>query len=184
MFMNEEIKKITKELEISLSANFSKFVEEVNKVRGFRVNIESVRQIKVPELGSKLYHVANLFNVQRELIIEPFEKKNSNVIVKAVLESELGYKLERSNAEKIYFSLMPLNQETKNKIIVSYRQKTEEAKISARRTRQGILSVLKSSKLSLDQDKRAKREIDEITKKFENEMSKFCEKKTSDLVNF
>lgn len=182
--MNEEIKVIKKELEDCLSKDLARFVDEVNKVRGIKINVESVRQVRVPGLNSKLYHIANIFNMQRELIIEPFEKKNLNIIVKAILESELGYKLERSNNEKIYFSLLPINQDIKNKIVVSYKKKTEEAKISARQTRQKLLGNLKSIKLSSDQEKKTKREIDEITKKFENEMSKICEKKANDLINF
>lgn len=183
--MNEElIKNIKKELNESLAKDVKRFVEDTNTVRGIRVNIESIRQINVHELNSKLSHIANIFNVQRELIVEPFEKKNFNIITKAILESNLGYKLEKSNIERIYFSLMPLNQEIKNKIIVSYKQKTEEAKISVRKTRQKALNSLKFSKLSSDQEKRTRREIDELTKKSEVEMSKICEKKTSELLNF
>ena len=63
-----------------------------------------------------------------ELIIQAFESKTIPTITKAVLENQLGYKLERSNKEEVAFTLLPLTKEVREKLIRDTKMITEEGK--------------------------------------------------------
>ncbi|HXN54479.1 MAG TPA: ribosome recycling factor [Mycoplasmatales bacterium] len=180
--MVENLEKLEFELRKDLESNLDNFKVSINKVRGSGLSLDATRQIIIPKVG-KLFHIANLSKFGQSLIIEPFNDKDINSIIKSVLESNLGYKLDKTTKNQIYFSLLPFNEETKKKIILDIKKKLENAKVSIRQTRQKfITSIKKLTSLSSDEEKNEKNKLEKLVKDFEKKLVNIYECKSKEIL--
>ncbi|CAG8769532.1 10049_t:CDS:1, partial [Ambispora leptoticha] len=73
--------------------------------------------------------VANLrISPNHELVAHAFETKMIPLISKVILDNQLGYKVERSTKEEVYFTLTPITTQIKEKLIKEVKLITEEGK--------------------------------------------------------
>jgi ribosome recycling factor len=99
----------------------------------------------------------------RDLTVSAFSRKDVQSITKALLDAELGYRLERTDGEIMYFSLAPMTEEIRKRLVQKCKESLENAKVSFRNSRQKVLNEIKSSKsLSTDQEKKTKKNIEDI----------------------
>jgi ribosome recycling factor len=127
--------------------------------------------------------IANLrISPNHELVIRAFEAKMMPLINKAILDKELGYKVERSTKEETYFALTPITKEIKEKLIKEVKSITEEGKKAFRLLHQDLKNFLKKDKtLSQDQQRAAEKQSDKLVKDYQDKLVAAEEKKIKEL---
>jgi ribosome recycling factor len=147
--------------------------------------LEAIRGLMIDYQGGKkpIKSVANLrISSSHELVIQPFEPKLIPLIVKTILDNQLGYKVERSTKEEVYLVLSPITKEIREKLVQEVRVITEEGKAAFRRTRQEFRDWVKKDKnISQDQKKNYETQIDKIVKDYQDKIIVIEEKKIKEL---
>src|SRR6185503_4973006 len=119
--------KATKQLEEKLRVSINK----LERVRSNRISVELIGSLIVEYQGEKkmIKSVASLrVSPSHELIIRPFDSKLISLISKVILDSQLGYKVERTTKEEIYFALLPMVTEIRERHIKNVKMLTEDGK--------------------------------------------------------
>ena len=117
-----------------------------------------------------------------ELVIRAFDSKLVSLIAKTVLESQLGYKVERSTKEEAYFTLLPMTREIRERLVRDVKMITEEGKKFFRLIHQDIKNFLKKDKsLSQDQKRDYERQGDKLVKGYQDKLVSAEEKKICEL---
>jgi ribosome recycling factor len=117
-----------------------------------------------------------------ELVVRTFDSKVVPLISKVVLDSQLGYKAERTTKEEIYFSLLPMTAEIRERLIKNVKTIIEEGKKSLRLIHQDIKKSLKEDKsLSQDQKRNYEKQGDKLVKDYQDKLISAEEKKIREL---
>ncbi|CAH1755777.1 15085_t:CDS:10 [Entrophospora sp. SA101] len=178
----EEVKKkknevLGKELEI--------FVGKLDNIRSNRISLEAVRGLMVDyQHGKKpLKSVASLrISPNHELVIQPFEPKIIPQITKKILDSQLGYKVERNTKEEVCFVLSPLTEEIRGQLIRKVNLITEEGKSALRRVRENFRNLVKKDdRFSRDQKRNYEAQVDKIFKEYQDKLITAEKKKIQEL---
>jgi ribosome recycling factor len=117
------------------------FVGKLERIRSNRISLETIRGLMINYQGERkpLKAVANLrISPNHELVIHAFEAKMISLISKVILDNQLGYKVERSTKDEVYFTLTPITKEIKEKMIKEVKLITEEGKKNFRLIHQEI----------------------------------------------
>jgi len=117
-----------------------------------------------------------------ELIVRAFESKLVPLINKVVLDSQLGYKIERSTKEEVYFTLLPMTTEIRERLVRSVKMIAEEGKKFFRLIHQDIKKSLKEEKsLSQDQKHNYEKQGDKLVRDYQDKLVSAEEKKIREL---
>jgi len=127
--------------------------------------------------------VANLrISSNHELVIHSFDPKTTPLISKTILDNQLGYKVERSTKDEIYFTLTPITTQIKEKLIKEVKFLTEEGKKNFRLIHQELKNWLKKElHLSQDQKKSYEKQADKLVKEYQDKLLSAEEKKIKEL---
>jgi ribosome recycling factor len=173
--------KKTEQLEKELQA----FISKLEKVRSNRISLELVGGLRVEYHGEKkmIKSLASLrVSPSNELIVRAFDSKVVPLISKIVLDSQLGYKVERSAKEEVYFTLLPMTAEIRERLIKNVKTIIEEGKKSLRLIHQDIKKSLKEDKsLSQDQKRNYEKQGDKLVKDCQDKLISAEEKKIREL---
>lgn len=169
--------------------NLEKLAKDLEKVRSSYISLAALEEILI-ELPNKkkeiLKKLATLrISQQKELVIQVFELKSASFIIKQILASQLGYQLVKNEKETIYFSLIPLSQETRQQLIKKVETLSEEGKVAIRNSRQKIRDSLKKTKkekkLSENEEKLLEKTVEEITNHYLQKIEELKIKKVKSL---
>ncbi|CAG8447551.1 11315_t:CDS:2 [Racocetra fulgida] len=190
-FLNEiEVEKnktkVIKEKKIEqLEKELTIFVGKLERIRSNRISLEAIRGLIINCQGEKkpLKAIGNLrISPAHELVVRAFEPKFIPLISKTILDKQLGYKLERSTKEEVYFTLTPFTKEIKERLITEVKLITEEGKKEFRLIHQEIKNWLKkTSNLSQDQKKNYEKQGDKLVKDYQDKLLGAEEKKIKEL---
>lgn len=175
----KKIERLEKEL------NF--FVDKLDRIRSNQISLKTIQETIVDYKNEKktLKRLADSWiSSNYELVIKAFEPKTIPLITRAILNNQLGYKIENKKAEggEIWFTLAPINKEKKVELIKKVKLTTEESKKSLHFIRQELKKWLKSALgLSQDQKKTYEKQIDELGKKYQNKLLEIEKKKVDQL---
>ncbi|CAG8547076.1 39219_t:CDS:2 [Gigaspora margarita] len=117
----KKIEHLEKELKV--------FISKLERIRSNRISLEAIRGLMVNYQNERkpLKTIANLrISPNHELIARAFEPKMTPLISKTILENQLGYKVERSTKEEVYFTLTPITTQIKEKLIKEDQKKGYE----------------------------------------------------------
>lgn len=185
--MNEQ-QNWNKRTEELLLKDEQAFLHNLEGIRSNRISVDYLKNITVhtAEKKAKLVQLASLrTSSARDLTVSAFNKKDVVAITKAFLAAELGYKLERTQNETIYFSLLPLTEEIRTKLIKKCKEIFEHAKIGLRNSRQKILNEVKNSKsFSSDQEKKIKKNVEDTIATWTVKLNKIYTQKITELSSF
>lgn len=182
--MNNQEQDWKKKLEELLQKDENSFINNLTGIRSGRISIDSLATIPVNQSHKKgkLTHISTLKILSaREVAITVFDKKDTQAVIKSVLEANLGYQLQRTQEQILYFSLAPVTEEIRKKLIQKCRDSLESVKISFRNSRQRILNEIKSAKLSSDQEKKTRKQVDDTIHLWNDKALKLCEQKIKEL---
>ena len=161
------------------------FIGKLEKIRSNRISLEAIRGLMVNYQGEKkpLKSVANLrISPNHELVIHSFDPKTTPLISKTILDSQLGYKVERSTKDEVYLTLTPITTQIKEKLIKEAKLITEEGKKNFRLIHQDIKNWLKKeNSLSQDQKKSYEKQGDKLVKDYQEKLIAAEEKKIKEL---
>jgi ribosome recycling factor len=159
------------------------------KIRTGRAHAGMLDQIQVDYYGSltPLTGVASL-NVAdaRTIIVQPFEKKMTSVIEKAIRDSDLG--LNPSTTGDVVRVPMPsLTEERRKEMAKLVKVEGEEAKVAVRNIRRdannSLKDALKAKVLPEDTEKKAQDDVQKMTDKFVAEIDKLVHEKEKELMS-
>jgi len=147
--------------------------------------LEAIRGLMVNYQGERkpLKAIANLkISSNHELVARSFEPKMTPLISKTILDSQLGYKVERSTKEEVYLTLTPITTQIKEKLIKEVKLITEEGKKTFRLIHQDLKNWLKKeTNLSQDQKKNYEKQADKLAKDYQDKLVTAEEKKIKEL---
>jgi ribosome recycling factor len=133
--------------------------------------LKSIASISVPEAT--------------QLLIKPFQPSDCKAIEKAIGESKIGL-TPHSDGKQIRLSLPPLSQERRIQLAGQCKGFAEHAKVSIRGARRDANKILETEEkahlMTEDEAKRAKEEIQELTKTYETKVDDAIEKKKADIM--
>jgi ribosome recycling factor len=121
----------------------------------------------------------------RTISIQPFEKKMSQVIEKAIRDSDLGVN-PASSGDVIRVPMPALTEERRKEMAKLVKHEGENAKVAVRNIRRDAIAhlkaLLKESEISEDEDKRAETEVQKLTDKSIADIDKLVADKEKDLM--
>lgn len=120
-----------------------------------------------------------------QIVIRPFDPGTLKDIEKAVLASGLGLN-PQNDGRLIRINVPPLSTEVRKKLGARIRELTEEAKVSVRNVRRDANKSAdqeqKDKLMTEDERDSVKEEVQELTKKFENQASEMATAKETEVM--
>jgi ribosome recycling factor len=122
----------------------------------------------------------------RTIIVQPFEKKMTSVIEKAIRDSELG--LNPSTTGDVVRVPMPmLTEERRREMAKSVKGEGEDAKVAVRNIRRdantALKDALKAKTIPEDTEKKAQDDVQKMTDKYVGEIDKMVAEKEKELLS-
>ncbi len=157
-------------------------------IRTGRATPGLVDSVKVTVYGSQspLKQLASVGAPEpSQLVIRPFDPSTIKEIEKAIVASELGLN-PQNDGRIIRINIPPLSTDVRKKLVTRIKDLAEEARISIRSIRRdsnkAIETEEKEKTISEDDRDRTKEEIQELTKKYENEVTELARSRETDVM--
>ncbi len=183
------VKSILKEHETSMEKAVEFLDHEFNGLRTGRASTGLVDNLKVNYYGSMtpLNQMATISATDAScLMIKPFNPSAAKDIEKAIKASDLGL-TPMSEGQMIRLPIPPLSGERREQIAGQVKQMAEQARISLRNIRRDANKKLddeeKNKLISEDERDKAKKQVDDMIKKYTAEVDKHCENKIDEVLN-
>lgn len=162
--------------------------EELAKIRTGRANTSLLDHLTVEYYGqpTPLNQVATI-GVQdaRTLTVNPWEKKMTPVVEKAILESDLGLN-PITAGDVIRVPLPPLTEERRKEMNKLVRSEGENGKVAIRNIRRDannhLKELLKNKDLAEDEEKKALDEIQHLTDDFVSKIDEILAEKEQQIL--
>ena len=176
----------TKDDKKKMESVVERFNSEMKKVRTGRAHPDMLAGIKVEAYGQfmPLNQVANVTAADATLlVVTPFDPTNIKSITDAIRgDQSLGLN-PADDGRVIRVPIPALTEERRKEIVKAASTKVEEAKVAIRNIREDARKALKvASEMSEDIKKRAEKEIDEITKEFNDKIDAEFKAKSDEIM--
>ncbi len=163
-----------------------RFKEEMKKVRTGRAHPDMLTGIKVEVYGQfmPLNQVANITAADATLlVVTPFDPSNIQAIVSAIRADQALGLNPADDGRVIRVPIPPLTEERRKEIVKTASTKVEEAKVTLRNIREDARKAVKiASEMSEDIKKRAEKEIDDLTKEFNDKIDAEFKNKSEEIM--
>ena len=182
------VKEILDASKEKMSKSVAVYQNEMTSLRAGRANPRLLDRIMVDYYGTPtpLPQIGNI-NVPeaRMIVIKPWEKKMISAIEKAIQKSDLG--LNPTNDGEVVRLVFPdLNEERRKELTKMARKSAEGAKVAVRSIRRDAMEKLKAMKkdgeLTEDDQKKAEKDIQDLTDKHVKKIDEMCAKKEKELM--
>jgi ribosome recycling factor len=121
----------------------------------------------------------------QQLVIRPFDTSIIKDIEKDIVASELGLN-PQNDGRIIRINIPPLSTDTRKKLVARIKELSEEARISIRNVRRdankAIETAEKEKTISEDDRDSSKDEVQELTKKFEEQVGELAKARETDVM--
>ncbi|MBR2543194.1 ribosome recycling factor [Candidatus Saccharibacteria bacterium] len=175
---NEERKKMESKVEW--------FREEMKKVRTGRAHPDMLSSIKVEVYGQfmPLNQVSNITAADATLlVITPFDPANIEAISAAIRADQALGLNPADDGRVIRVPIPALTEERRKEIVKTASGKVEEAKVALRNIREDARKAMKAvADMSEDVKKRAEKEIDDLTKEFNEKIDAEFKSKSDEIM--
>lgn len=185
--MIEELNMVYDEFKSSNQRTIKHFESELLKIRAGKASPAMLSSVMVDYYGSPtpLQQVANVNTMDaRTLTVQPWEKPMLDEIMKAIINSNLGF-APQNNGEVLIISIPPLTEERRRDLVKNAKAESEHAKVGVRNNRKDALDMIKSLKddgLSEDMQKDAENEVQNITNSYTKKIDDLLEAKEKDIM--
>jgi ribosome recycling factor len=183
------VAELKKQSEQKMAKSLEALKNDLGKVRTGRAHAGILDHIQVDYYGSMvpLKQIANVtLSDARTLTVQPWEKKLSLVIEKAIRDSDLGLN-PISAGEVIRVPMPPLTEERRKELTKVVKTEGEHAKVAIRNIRRdansALKDALKAKTIPEDDEKRAQDDVQKLTDRFIAEMDKAVAEKEKDLMS-
>ena len=121
----------------------------------------------------------------RMLVIQPWDKGSMAAIEKAIMKSDLGI-TPSNDGQVIRLGIPPLTEERRKQMVKQVHALVEEGKVSVRNVRRDALASAKElagdKLVSEDEERRASTQVDEMTKRFVDEIERVGKAKEAEVL--
>lgn len=161
---------------------------EIGGLKTGRANPAILDSVRVEAYGT-MNPIINVASVNvpdaRSLIIQPWDKSILKEIEKGIIEANLNIN-PMNDGDKIRISLPPLTEETRKEIVKILNQKTEEAKIVIRVTRdkvkEEIIEAEKNKEFGEDEKFQQLEELDKKVGSYNEQIKELMDKKEAEIL--
>lgn len=176
----------TKEERDKMEAIIKRFKDELKKIRTGRAHPDMITEIKVSAYGQfmPLNQVANITVADATmLLVTPFDLANIQAIV-AAIQSDQSLGLNPTDDGRVVRVPIPaLTEEKRREIVKNASKKVEETKVAIRNIREESRKAIKNAtEIGEDAKKRAEKEIDELTKEFNDKVDAEFKIKSEEIM--
>lgn len=176
----------TKEDRKKMEAVIERFKNEMKKVRTGRAHPDMLSGIKVEVYGQfmPLNQVSNVTAADATLlVITPFDPSNIQAIATAIRDDQSLGLNPADDGRVIRVPIPALTEERRKEIVKNASTKVEEAKVAIRNVREDARKAVKiASEMSEDMKKRAEKEVDELTKEFNDKVEAEFKAKSEEIM--
>ena len=157
-------------------------------IRTGRANPGLVDTLRVEAYGSQV-PIKQLAAVgapePNQIVIRPYDPGTIKDIEKAIQTSDLGFN-PQSDGRIIRLNVPPLSTDVRRKMVARIKDLTEEAKVAIRNVRRDGNKMAdqseKDKELSEDDRDKVKDDVQELTKRFENQASEMAKAREKDVM--
>lgn len=182
------IAELKKSTEQKMQKTLETLKADLGKVRTGRAHAGLLDHIHIDYYGTQtpLNKVANVSVLDsRTLGVSPWEKKLAPVIEKAIRDSDLGLN-PASVGELVRVPMPALTEERRRDLTKVVKSEAESARVAVRNIRRdanhSLKELLKSKKVSEDEERRAQDEVQKLTDRYIAEIDKAVAAKEADLL--
>ena len=180
---------LKKQAELKMSKSLDTLRSDLGKVRTGRAHTGLLDHIQVDYYGAMmgLKQVANVtLSDSRTITVQPWEKKLSNVIEKAIRDSGLGLN-PTSVGDSIRVPMPALTEERRKELAKVVKSDGEHAKVAIRNIRRDanttLKDALKAKTIPEDDEKRAQDDIQKLTDRFIKDVDHAVAEKEKELMS-
>ncbi|MBR5647391.1 ribosome recycling factor [Candidatus Saccharibacteria bacterium] len=164
----------------------NRFKEEMKKVRTGRAHPDMLSGIKAEVYGQymPLNQVANITAADATLlVVTPFDPSNIQAIANAIrADQSLGLN-PADDGRVIRVPIPALTEERRKEIVKNASAKVENAKVALRNIREDARKAVKiAEEMSEDVKKRAEKEIEDLTKEFNDKVDAEFKTKSEEIM--
>lgn len=173
--------EILLDVEDRMEKAVAKLRRDLTGIRTGRANPGLVDSLKVEVYGSScpMKQVATVACPEpNQIVLRPFDASTLKDIEKAIIASDLGY-TPSNDGRVVRINIPPLSREVRQKMVTRIKEHCEETKVAIRNVRRDGNKMAdqaeKDKVLSEDQRDDLKKEIQDLTKQYEdvaNELAK------------
>lgn len=182
------VEDVKRKFEEKSKKSIEAFEDSLKKLRTGRASTSVFDNVVVDYYGSMtpINQVANITVPEARLIvIDPWEKNMISPIEKSIMKAELG--LNPSNDGKVIrVSIPPLTKETRLELTKDAKQLAEQTKVVIRNLRRdsndGLKKHIKDHTITEDQEKKGLEDIQKLTDKYIEIVTKILEKKEKEIL--
>ena len=161
---------------------------DLAKVRTGRAHAGLVDHLKVDYYGTEtpIPQVANVtLSDARTIQIQPWDKKMVQAVEKAIRDSDLGVN-PATSGDVIRVPMPALTEERRREMTKIVKHEGENAKVAVRNIRRDAMThvkqLLKDGEVGEDEDKRAEKEIQQLTDKSIADIDRIVAEKEKELL--
>lgn len=169
-----------------MEAAVDRFQNEMKKVRTGRAHPDMLSGIKVEVYGQMmpLNQAANITAADATLlVVTPFDPANIGAISSAIRADQALGLNPADDGRVIRVPIPALTEERRKEIVKTASGKVEEAKVAIRNIREDARKAVKiADEIGEDVKKRAEKEIDELTKEFNDKIDAEFKTKSNEIM--
>ena len=180
--------EILLDIEDRMEKAVAKFRRDLTGIRTGRANPGLVDSVKVEAYGvpSPLKQVATIACPEsNQIVIRPFDISTLKEIEKAIIASDLGY-TPSNDGRVVRINIPPLSTQVRQKMVARVKELCEETKIAIRNVRRDGNKMADQSEkdkiMSEDRRDETKTEIQDLTKRFEEEASELAKIREKEVL--
>ena len=182
------IAEIMATAEQKMKASIEHAKDELAAIRTGRAHPAMFNKIMVDYYGTptSLQQLAT-FQVPeaRMVLISPFDRRAMNAIEKAIRDSDLGVN-PANDGQHVRIVLPQLTEERRKEYIKLARHKAEEARIAVRANRRHAVDAIKKlekdKQVGEDDTRNGEKQLDALTKKYEEQVNELLKAKEDELL--
>ncbi|MGL6194336.1 MAG: ribosome recycling factor [Thermoguttaceae bacterium] len=185
--MTEE--EILLDVEDRMEKAVAKLRRDLTGIRTGRANPGLVDSVKVDVYGSScpMKQVATIACPEsNQIVIRPFDVSTLKDIEKAIIASDLGY-TPSNDGRVVRINIPPLSTQVRQKMVARIKELCEETKIAIRNVRRDGNKMSDQSEkdkiISEDQRDDTKEEIQNLTKRFEDEATELAKNREKEVMD-
>ena len=177
-----------KQFEKKMNTTLEVLASDFGAVRAGRANAQVLDRIQVEYYGvpTPLNQVGTISSPDaRTLVIQPWDRSLLKPIEKAIQTSDLG--INPQNDGVVIRLLFPmLTEERRKDLTKQVRKYAEDSKVAIRNVRRDAVDFVKKaqkkSERTEDEEKKAEKDIQDMTDKFIKKVDEMCAKKEKELM--
>lgn len=182
------IKDILKEAETRMHVAVKKLEEDLAGIRTGRASPALVEKLPIDYYGAPtpLIQLATISVPEpRSLLIRPFDPASVKAIERALLASDLGL-TPHNDGKQIRLNLPPLTEERRHELVKVVHHRLEDGRVIVRNIRRDLHNDMRDFEreklISEDDLKRGEEELQKVTDRFIEEISKIGQHKEQEIM--